>query len=147
MVCFDTPTSCATSSTARPASTCFKAAIISASLCLLRDMLIPLSFDEIIINFVRNQGSRSAGQMAKAYRTDVLGKKKFQEEIQQRRNALKPERVPCPLPGCDCTYEMYGYRSASLADYVATLQERLKREHPDHTSEVLAVNEFRKVPR
>src|SRR5437870_13582749 len=42
-----------------PSSTCFKAAIISASLCLLRDMLIPLSFDEIIINFVRNQGSRS----------------------------------------------------------------------------------------
>src|SRR6266487_2367751 len=59
MVCFDTPTSRATSSTARPASTCFKAAIISASLCLLRDMLIPLSFDEIIINFVLNQGSRS----------------------------------------------------------------------------------------
>src|SRR5207245_511477 len=59
MVCLDTPTSRATSSTARPASTCFKAAIISASLCLLRDMLIPLSFDEIIINFVRNQGSRS----------------------------------------------------------------------------------------
>ena len=83
--------------------------------------------------------------MAKAYRTDVLGKKKFQEEIQQRRNALKPERVPCPLPGCDCTY--VGYRSASLADYVATLQARVKREHPDHTSEVLAVNEFRKVPR
>src|SRR6266487_4104783 len=62
MVCFDTPTSRATSSTARPASTCFKAAIISASLCLLRDMLIPLSFDEIIINFVRNQGSRSVVQ-------------------------------------------------------------------------------------
>src|SRR6059058_6201017 len=52
----------ATSSTARPASTCFKAAIICASVCLLRDMLIPLSFDEIIINFVRNQGSRSGDQ-------------------------------------------------------------------------------------
>jgi hypothetical protein len=48
--------------------------------------------------------------MAKAYRTDVVSKKKFQEEIEQRRNALKPESVPCPLPGCDCTYEMYGYR-------------------------------------
>src|SRR6266566_46230 len=65
IVCFDTPTSRATSSTARPASTCFKAAIISASLCLLRDMLIPLSFDEIIINFVRNQGSRSDGYFHK----------------------------------------------------------------------------------
>src|SRR5207244_10688176 len=85
--------------------------------------------------------------MAKAYRTDVVGKKKFQEEIRQRRNALKPERVPCPLPGCECTYEMYGPRSSNPEDNVATLQERLKREHPDHTSEVLAVNEFRKVPR
>jgi hypothetical protein len=86
------------------------------------------------------------GQMAKAYRTDVVGKKKFQEEIRQR-NALKPERVPCPLAGCECTYEMYGYRPSNAEDNVATLQERLKREHPGHTSEVLAVNEFRKVPR
>ena len=85
--------------------------------------------------------------MAKAYRTDVLGKKKFQEEIQQRRSAVKPERVPCPLPGCECTYEMYGSRPANLVNHVATLQDRVKREHPDHTSEVLAVHEFRKVPR
>ena len=85
--------------------------------------------------------------MAKAYRTDVLDKKKFQEEIEQRRNAFKPGRVPGPLPGCECTYELYGYGPANLVDYVATLQNRLKREHPDHTSEVLAVNEFRKVPR
>jgi hypothetical protein len=85
--------------------------------------------------------------MAKAYRTDVLSKKKFQEEIQQRKNALKPERVPCPLPGCECTYEMYGYTPANLVEYAATLQDRVKREHPDHTSEVLAVNEFRKVRR
>jgi len=85
--------------------------------------------------------------MAKAYRTDVLGKKKFQEEIQQRKSALKPERVPCPLSGCKCTYEMYGSRPATLADHVAILQDRVKREHPDHTSEVLAVNEFRKVSR
>ena len=85
--------------------------------------------------------------MAKAYRTDALGKRRFQEEIQQRRTALKPERVQCPSPGCECSYEMYGYRPAKLVDYVATLQDRVKREHPDHTSEVLAVNEFRKVPR
>lgn len=85
--------------------------------------------------------------MAKAYRTDVLGQKKFQEEIQQRWIALKPERVPCPTSGCECTYEMYGCRPANLLEYVATLQDRVKREHPGHTSEVLAVNEFRKVPR
>ena len=64
-----------------------------------------------------------------------------------KNGGRSPERVPCPFAGCECTYEMYGYRSASLADYVATLQDRVKREHPDHTSEVLAVNEFRKVPR
>jgi hypothetical protein len=85
--------------------------------------------------------------MAKAYRTDVLDKKKFREEIQQRGNAPKAERVPCPLPGCERTYEMYGCSPTNLVDYVATLQDRVKREHPDHTSEVLAVNEFRKVPR
>ena len=86
-----------------------------------------------------------AGQMAKAYRTDVVGKKKFQEEIRQRGKGLKPERVPCPLAGCGCTYEMYGYTASKPEGNVATLQERLKREHPDHTSEVLAVNEFRKA--
>jgi hypothetical protein len=82
--------------------------------------------------------------MAKAYRTDVLGKKKFQEEIQQRRSALNPDRVPCPLSGCACTYDMYGCKPTNLADYIAILQDRVKREHPDHTSEVLSVNEFRK---
>jgi hypothetical protein len=82
--------------------------------------------------------------MAKAYRTDVLGKKKFHEEIQQRRSGLQPERVPCPLPGCACTYEMYGCKPANLVEYTAILQGRVEREHPDHTSEVLSVNEFRK---
>ena len=74
-------------------------------------------------------------------------KRSFKQEIQQRRKASKAERVPCPLPDCGCTYEMYGCSPANLADYVATLQDRVKREHPGHTSEVLAVNEFRKVPR
>ena len=85
--------------------------------------------------------------MAKAYRTDVIGKPKFQEEIRQRGKGLNPERVPCPLAGCECTYEMYGYKQSNPGGNIATLQERLKREHPDHTSEVLAVNEFRKVPK
>lgn len=82
--------------------------------------------------------------MAKAYRTDVLGKKKFHDEVQQSGHALQPERVPCPLSGCVCTYEMYGCNSANRVEYVATLQQRIQREHPSHTSEVLAVNEFRK---
>ena len=38
LVCFDTPTSRATSSTFRPASTCFSAPIICASVCLLLDI-------------------------------------------------------------------------------------------------------------
>jgi len=84
--------------------------------------------------------------MAKAYRTDVVSKEKFQAEIRQRKNVLKPERVQCPLPGCECSYEMYGHMSSNRAGNIATLQDRLKREHPDHTSEVLAVNEFRKMP-
>jgi hypothetical protein len=85
--------------------------------------------------------------MPKAYRTDVLGKKKFQEEIQQRRNASQPEHVPCPSPGCACTYAIYGCDAWNLAKNVANLQERVQREHPGHTSEVLAVNEFRRALR
>ena len=53
-VCLDTPSSPATSSTARPASTCLRAAIICASVCLLRDMPLPLSFAKIILSCVRN---------------------------------------------------------------------------------------------
>src|SRR5438105_14831200 len=41
MVCFDTPTSCATSSALRPASSCLSAPIICASLGLLFDMHSP----------------------------------------------------------------------------------------------------------
>lgn len=85
--------------------------------------------------------------MPKAYRTDLVDKKKFQDEIQQRWKALKPDHVPCPSPGCLRTYEMFGCRPANLAEHVAILQERVIREHPDHTSEVLSVNEFRKRPR
>src|SRR5208283_3062473 len=43
-VCLDTPTSRATSSTFRPASTCFSAPIICASVCLLFDILFSPSF-------------------------------------------------------------------------------------------------------
>ena len=86
--------------------------------------------------------------MPKAYRTDVVvGKQKFQGEIGLLQNAHKPERVKCPLAGCECTYEIYGTLPSNRERNIATLQERLKREHPGHTSEVLAVNEFRKVPK
>jgi hypothetical protein len=42
--CFDTPTSLATSSALRPASNCFGAPIICASVCLLFDIPLPFAF-------------------------------------------------------------------------------------------------------
>jgi len=84
--------------------------------------------------------------MPKSYRTDITGKPKFAEEIQHYKKAT-PERVQCPSPGCECSYEMYGHTAADRESNTATLKERILREHPDHTSEVLAVNQFRKRPR
>jgi hypothetical protein len=81
--------------------------------------------------------------MPKAYRSDVVTHQKFQTEI--GKNAIKSERVRCPVGDCACTYEMYGSRSSTRDRDITTLQERLKREHPGHTSEVLAVNAFRRV--
>jgi hypothetical protein len=86
--------------------------------------------------------------MAKAFRTDVvIGKEKFQGEIGRFSKTQKPERVQCPLADCKSTYEMYGHMPSNREGNIATLLERIKQEHPDHTSEVLAVNQFRKVPR
>ena len=80
--------------------------------------------------------------MPKAFRTDVLGHQKFQGEL-GKLTSLKSERVPCPMDGCACTYEMFGAQPSNRDANVTLLQERVKREHPGHTSEVLAVNEFR----
>jgi hypothetical protein len=81
--------------------------------------------------------------MPKAFRTDVLGHQKFQGEVGKLKS-LKSERVPCPTEGCACSYEMFGAEPSNREANVTLLQERVKREHPDHTSEVLAVNQFRK---
>jgi hypothetical protein len=86
-------------------------------------------------------------RMPKAYRTDIVGHQKFQGEIGKSKNARRSERVRCPVGGCECSYEMYGSQSSSRDRDITTLQERLKGEHPSHTSEVLAVNAFRRVPR
>jgi hypothetical protein len=83
--------------------------------------------------------------MPKAYRTDVVSQQKFQREI--GKNAPKSERVRCPEGDCECTYEMYGSLLSNREGNISILQERLKREHPAHTSEVLAVNEFRRARR
>jgi hypothetical protein len=85
--------------------------------------------------------------MPKAYRTDVITLPKFEAELGKSRNALRSERVRCPVGDCECSYEMYGVQASSRDRDVTTLQERLKREHPGHTSEVLAVNAFRRFPR
>ena len=82
--------------------------------------------------------------MPKAYRSDVITHPKFQAEL--GKNAGRPERVRCPVAGCECSYEIYGLQTSSRDRDITTLQERLKREHPGHTSEVLAVNAFRRVP-
>jgi hypothetical protein len=84
--------------------------------------------------------------MPKAYRTDVIADPKFQGEVGKSKNALS-ERVRCPVGGCECSYEMYGVQTSTRDRDIATLQERVEREHPGHTSEVLAVNAFRRARR
>src|SRR5689334_21507184 len=84
-------------------------------------------------------------QMPKAYRSDVITHSKFQAEL--GKIALRRERVRCPVEGCECTYELYGCQPSSRDHDITTLQGRLNREHPSHTSEVLAVNAFRRNPR
>ena len=57
----DTPTSRATSSAFRPASSCFSAPIICASVCLLLDMLLPLSFAENHTQLCSERGDQVNG--------------------------------------------------------------------------------------
>lgn len=85
--------------------------------------------------------------MPKAYRIDVVGHQKFQREIGKLKTTLKPERVRCPEGDCECIYEMYDSQTSTRDRDITTLQERLRKEHPGHTSEVLSVHAFRKVPR
>src|SRR5262249_40163833 len=59
MVCLLTPCSRATSSVVRPASTCFSAAMICASVCRLLLIVLPLSFVQIVFRIGRIQGVRS----------------------------------------------------------------------------------------
>lgn len=82
--------------------------------------------------------------MAKSYRSDELVQKKFEGEIRQLKNASKPERVKCPTAGCECTYDLYGCNPSNRQANISILEERIQREHPSHTSELLAVNQFRR---
>jgi len=86
-------------------------------------------------------------RMAKAYRADVITNPKFQAELGKSRNTPGSGLVRCPVSGCECSYEMYGSQPSSRDRDITTLRERIEREHPGHTSEVLAVNAFRRGPR
>jgi hypothetical protein len=82
--------------------------------------------------------------MPKSFRIDLLGSPKFQGEIGKSKSGPAPERVRCPIEGCECAYEMFGSLPANRAGDITILQERVQREHPSHTSEVLSVNQFRR---
>src|SRR3990172_5411215 len=74
MVCLDTPTSRATSSAFRPASTCFNAAMISASVCLPLDMLLPLSDLRNHIQFRADLGEQVSSSRAQISRPNHCAK-------------------------------------------------------------------------
>jgi hypothetical protein len=79
--------------------------------------------------------------MAKAYRSDVVGQKRFQEAIGKLVNALTPKYVVCPVTGCDCMYQIYDYMLADAENNQALVEDRLFREHPYHYNEVIVVGE------
>ena len=79
--------------------------------------------------------------MAKAYRTDVIAQKRVQDVIQTLTEALLPERVGCPVNGCKCSYQMYGYMLEDQETNLSLLLETLRREHPEHTNEMIVLNE------
>src|SRR5665213_3645620 len=73
MVCFDTPISRATSSAFRPASTCFTAPIICASVWALLLIRFSLSSSDYRTVCVRIAGGRSVTFTAKVYAPIVVG--------------------------------------------------------------------------
>ena len=79
--------------------------------------------------------------MAKAYRSDVLGQRTFQDAIARLADALPPEAVVCPATDCDCVYRSYNFMLEDREANKATLEFKLIRDHPDHASEMLVINE------
>src|SRR5581483_1524906 len=109
MVCFDTPSSRATSSVARPASTCFSAAIICASLCLLMLIRFPFPSSEIVLHLGRIQGGTSFCHPVGAARRNLCLMQNGTERSRARRPARRQRTLdgeyrsatPPPLTGGD----------------------------------------------
>jgi hypothetical protein len=60
--------------------------------------------------------------MAKAYRSDVLGQRTFQDAIARLADALPPEAVVCPATDCDCVYRSYNFMLEDREANKATLE-------------------------
>jgi hypothetical protein len=75
--------------------------------------------------------------MANAYRSDVVGQRWLQEEIQSLGEALA---VACPVTGCDCVYRVYDYLLGDTDRNKVFLENRLRLEHPEHFSEFIAID-------
>jgi hypothetical protein len=79
--------------------------------------------------------------MAKAYRSDIVRQKRFQDAITQLVDPLAPQSVVCPVTGCECLYRIYDYVLADAENNQALLEDRLRREHPDHYNEIIVIGE------
>jgi len=79
--------------------------------------------------------------MAKAYRTDLVSEKRIADAIASLGNVAGAERLSCPVAGCACSYEVYEYIFSDTNNNRETLQDRLRREHPNHPEEIFVLNE------
>jgi hypothetical protein len=79
--------------------------------------------------------------MAKAYRTDLVGEKRIADAIAELGDVEGPERFSCPVDGCACSYEVYEYVLSDTTSNRETLQDKLRREHPNHPEEIFVLNE------
>ena len=81
--------------------------------------------------------------MAKAYRSDEVGERRFQDAIGQLRDVLPSVLVNCPTPNCRCSYQVYDYILADVDGNRRMLQDQLQQEHPNHPNEMIIINEPR----
>lgn len=81
------------------------------------------------------------GGMAKAYRTDILKLKKWQDAISTLKDPLPPERVNCPVKSCTCSYDIYDYILQDSEGNKALLLGTLEKKHPGHEDEIIILNE------
>src|ERR1035441_10864867 len=80
--------------------------------------------------------------MAKAYRTDLVSEKRICDAIASLGNVEGPERLSCPVDGCACGYEVYEYVLTHTKSHRENLQDKLRREQPNHPEEIFVLNEL-----